>query len=948
MGKPIRLGALVLFMLLSWALHLYDLEGKSIWSDEGLSIYRARKSIAFNLTNHIIVQDVVTKDTQPPLYFLLLHGMRSLAGESEFSLRFLSVLFSILLIPPLYLMGKRLVSVQAGLLTAFLAAISPTFLWYAQEIRMYTMLIFISSLSVYALIRTLSEGVGWRRSKYVWLAAYLLSAGAMIYTHYSGFFLLAFQGLVIAVFIVNSRRWRMLGLVAAFCLAALPVVPFIVRRLAAGAERDFVFVPLQIILYDLLNGFTVGASVDPNQMFWFDLVGLAILLVGLFCKLENGIWKRSALALFLIGYLFVPVAMLYTASYVKPMYMGVRHLLIISPAFHIAVSKGLVFLARRRTWPLALLAGLVLLGSNVYATYNYFYDQRYVKDDLRSLVYYIRDRFRPGDVLALSDAVIGTAFEYYAPGLPWTALPHFGHRADLQTIEECQKLASQYERIWFVQDPPSTYYDPEGMVRAWLQEHLLRLDLRDFAGHGVAVGVSCFATRSPVHELGAFPGLARPRTSATAPLHLLRYELPVAPTPSGDALAVKLYWWLARPAEGDYVASLRLVGADGVLWAQQDRAPFLFFPATKWPVERVILDAHEVLLPPGTPPGRYRLELNVYRADTGEAIGLQPVGDGAIRERLALGEVEIGLPVRSWVWRGLPSHRRVEVVFGGDIALLAHTWAEPNYRPGDIVHLDLYWRAEQTPSRDYGLFLQMVSSSGQIVQQAKLPLSSSTLSTSAWRAGDILRGQCDVRLPPALAVGEYALRVQVYDRGAGSVVGVRSGWLPLPGGWWELGRFYVRAPAMPTVARMTPPPMRHTLAAKLGEQGGVQLLGYDLAKESVAPGESLSLTLYWQCEAALPISYSVFAHVADSGGKIWGQRDGVPVEGARPTNSWRIGEIIADTYQIPLKPETPPGDYQMLVGMYDLISMQRLAASDAAGQRLANDQIALGSVRIAR
>jgi hypothetical protein len=942
-----RLGALISFMLLSWALHLYDLEGKSIWSDESLSIYRARKSIAFNLTNQIIVQGVVTKDTQPPLYFLLLHGVRAVAGESEFSLRFLSTLFSILLISPLYLMGKRLISAQAGLLTAFLAAISPTFLWYAQEIRMYTMLVFISSLSVYALIRTLSEGVGWRRSKYAWLAVYVLSSGAMIYTHYSGFFVLAFQGLVIAAFIVSSRRWRMLGLVAAFCLAALPVIPFILRRLSAGAERDFVFVPLQIIMYDLLNGFTVGASVDPNQMFWLDMAGLAVLLAGLCCKLENGIWKRSVLALFLVGYLFVPIAMLYTASYVKPMYMGVRHLLIIAPAFYLAVSKGLVFLAGRRTWPLAVAAGLVFLGGNVYATYNYFYDERYSKDDLRSLVYYVRDRFRPGDVLALSDAVIGSAFDYYAPDLPWTALPHFGHRADQQTIRETEKLVGQYERIWFVQDPPSTYYDPEGMVRGWLEEHLLRLDLRDFVGHGVAVGVSCFATRSPVYELGAFPGLARPQSPAIAPLYLLRYELPVSSTPSGDALAVKFYWWLGQSAESDYVVSLRLVGSDGVLWAQGDGAPFLFFPATKWPVERVILDAHELLLPPGTPPGRYQLELKVYRADTGEAVKL-PAGDGALQDKRALGAVEIGFPVRPWVWRALPSHRRVDVAFGGAISLLAHTWTEREYRPGDILHLDLYWKAERMPSRDYDLALQTVSASGQVIQEARLPLSSSALLTSAWRAGDILRGQCDVRLPPSLAAGEYALRLQVYDRETGRAVSARSGWLPLSGEWWELARFSVRVLAVPTVARMTPPPMRHTTTAKLGEQGSVQLLGYDLAKESAAPGESATLTLYWQCNGALPISYSVFTHIADSSGNIWGQKDGVPVEGARPTNSWRVGEIIADTYQIPLKPETPPGDYLMLVGMYDLISMQRLAALDAAGQRLANDQIALGAIRVAR
>jgi len=84
-SEPLSLVCLVSLILLSWALHLYDLDGKSIWSDEGLSVYRASQSIATNLSNEIVIQDVVTKDTQPPLYFIFLHAIRALAGESEFA-----------------------------------------------------------------------------------------------------------------------------------------------------------------------------------------------------------------------------------------------------------------------------------------------------------------------------------------------------------------------------------------------------------------------------------------------------------------------------------------------------------------------------------------------------------------------------------------------------------------------------------------------------------------------------------------------------------------------------------------------------------------------------------------------------------------------------------------------------------------------------------------------
>ena len=93
------LGLIVLFLLLSWALRLHSLDGKSIWSDEGLSVYRARQSIPFIVTNKIVIQNVVTKDTQPPLYFVLLHLVRGVAGETEFALRFLSACFAALIVP---------------------------------------------------------------------------------------------------------------------------------------------------------------------------------------------------------------------------------------------------------------------------------------------------------------------------------------------------------------------------------------------------------------------------------------------------------------------------------------------------------------------------------------------------------------------------------------------------------------------------------------------------------------------------------------------------------------------------------------------------------------------------------------------------------------------------------------------------------------------------------
>ncbi len=68
------------------------LGAKSLWWDESLSLHRARLDLPGILSNEITltdsIQQVVTVDNHPPLYFLLLRLATQLFGESEFALRF--------------------------------------------------------------------------------------------------------------------------------------------------------------------------------------------------------------------------------------------------------------------------------------------------------------------------------------------------------------------------------------------------------------------------------------------------------------------------------------------------------------------------------------------------------------------------------------------------------------------------------------------------------------------------------------------------------------------------------------------------------------------------------------------------------------------------------------------------------------------------------------------
>src|SRR5512142_2740300 len=83
--------ALLAILLLAFALRVYRLGAQAIWWDESLSVYRATRDLGTILSNTILIQNVVTVDTLPPLYFVLLRAVVSTVGTSEFALRWLSV-----------------------------------------------------------------------------------------------------------------------------------------------------------------------------------------------------------------------------------------------------------------------------------------------------------------------------------------------------------------------------------------------------------------------------------------------------------------------------------------------------------------------------------------------------------------------------------------------------------------------------------------------------------------------------------------------------------------------------------------------------------------------------------------------------------------------------------------------------------------------------------------
>jgi hypothetical protein len=113
----------------------------------------------------------------------------------------------------------------------------------------------------------------------------------------------------------------------------------------------------------------------------------------------------------------------------------------------------------------------------------------------------------------------------------------------------------------------------------------------------------------------------------------------------------------------------------------------------------------------------------------------------------------------------------------------------------------------------------------------------------------------------------------------------------------------------------------------------IQLMAFDKTG-ALAPGNVVSITLYWKTNTPIERATTVFIHVYDDQGQLIAQQDATPVLGTFPTNKWETNTIIVDQYQLTIPNNSRP---KILgVGMYDSQTQVRLEVTDAQGQSISD------------
>jgi len=264
----------------------------------------------------------------------------------------------------------------------------------------------------------------------------------------------------------------------------------------------------------------------------------------------------------------------------------------------------------------------------------------------------------------------------------------------------------------------------------------------------------------------------------------------------------------------------------------------------------------------------------------------------------------------------------------------------PTFQPANLptLPLTLRWQARRWMADPLIVALKLLDKDFQVGAEHLATLGD-RYPNVLWVPTEVVEETYPLRLKPDAPPGLYRLEISLLREDENLPDGYE--YLPLTDNETDLGNnLYPLTFRLLDPADGTPPP--HPFSAQLGS--AIQLTGYDLTPISNLQSP-ISLALYWQSTAPLPTDYTVFTQLIGPDGQVWAQWDNPPQAGRYPTTAWAAQDQVVDRYTLTLRDGAPPGEYRLLVGMYDPATSQRLPVI-INGQPQPNDAILLTTLSL--
>ncbi len=451
--RPVSRRALGALVAAGVLLRLWQYAGNtSLWFDE----IALAENILHRPLGKLLFFPLDLDQVAPPGFLLLVKAAVTFFGPSDLALRLFPLLCSLASLGFFVRLARRALSGWTVLFATGLFALGVPLILYAAEVKQYS-----SDVAASVLLTLLAFDLVEQPPAVRFLRIGLVGLGIVFFSQ-AAVFVLAGLGLalVIQAFLERARagQWRRLSWLLVPWGAGVAAATILGRRSMTPVMRAELFrfwsvgfwplpprTPAEVLwLPRTLRGFW-GQSLFqyPGSVLY-----LALMLLGFWAM-----WRRRAdVALLLLG----PLTVMLGASAARLYPFSGRLMLALSPAFLLAASEGLGFLAARLRAPAAVAAGLLALPPLFALAENH---PVHLHEETRPMLAYVAARRQPQDAIYVYYGA-ELAFRYYGPrsGLePERAFIGACHRGEPRAYLREIDLFRGRPRLWviFAHDVPS-------------------------------------------------------------------------------------------------------------------------------------------------------------------------------------------------------------------------------------------------------------------------------------------------------------------------------------------------------------------------------------------------------------------------------------------------------------------------------------------------------------
>ena len=255
---------------------------------------------------------------------------------------------------------------------------------------------------------------------------------------------------------------------------------------------------------------------------------------------------------------------------------------------------------------------------------------------------------------------------------------------------------------------------------------------------------------------------------------------------------------------------------------------------------------------------------------------------------------------------------------GAGLELLGFELTTTSLTAGEVLWLDLYWRAETVPVTAPQLVVEFLGRDEALMGKSQSYHAGGLYPANLWPAGAIIPERIGVRLDGAAALPS-ALRAQLYLVDETPVFTLP----PLKG--------------MPTAWPEAP-------AAELAQLGDeISLREASLTGNQFLAGEQVTVAVTWAVLAPPGQEWTTFVHLGALDTPPLATGDSPPLRGYYPTSMWAAGEVVADEYSLRLPADLPAGTYTIWLGQYNDSGRNPLTID---GVRQPADALPIGTISV--